>query len=154
MKEIFRERDPARVGFYQSLLEAEGIPTHVRNRDLATGMGTEVPIPEFFPALCVVNEEDYEAAIELLKEASEGEPPAVNLPHETKGIVVIGVSLICSILIAAGLSVIVAEDSILRSPDGRLVGLIVGIIMLMLGILGIRSVVSSYRKTKQRNRDS
>ena len=94
MKELFRERDPARVGFYQSLLEAEGIPTHVRNRDLATGMGTEVLIPEFFPALCVVNDEDYGRAVEFLKEATEGEPAPDNLPHETKGIVIVGVCLI------------------------------------------------------------
>ena len=47
MKELFRERDSTRVGYYQSILEAEGIPTHVRNRDLVS-MASDIPIPEFF----------------------------------------------------------------------------------------------------------
>ena len=66
MKEIFRERDYTRVGYCQSILEDEGIATHVRNKDLV-GTMSEVPIPEFFPALCVVNEEDYERAVEVLR---------------------------------------------------------------------------------------
>lgn len=67
MKELFRERDYTRVGYYQSILEAEGIETHVRNQNLATAGLAEIPIPEFFPALCVVNEEDYGKAMEILR---------------------------------------------------------------------------------------
>lgn len=66
MKEIFRERDLTRVGYCQSILEGEGIPTVVRNETL-TGL-TEFPIPDFFPALCVVNDEDYSRAIEVLRD--------------------------------------------------------------------------------------
>ena len=66
MKELFRERDYTRVGYFQTVLEAEGIPTFVRNENTVTFM-TEIPIPEFYPALCVVNDEDYDAAIELLR---------------------------------------------------------------------------------------
>lgn len=66
MTELFRERDYTRVGYYQTILEAQGIPTLVRNRDLV-GCMTEIPIPEFFPALWVVNDGDYPQAIEILK---------------------------------------------------------------------------------------
>ena len=67
MKELFRERDYTRIGYCQSILEAEGIETHVRNRDLV-GMMTEVPIPEFFPALCVMKDEDHPRALAVLEE--------------------------------------------------------------------------------------
>lgn len=70
MKEIFREADFTRIGYCQSVLESAGIPTHVRNQDLV-GIMTEVPIPEFFPALCVVNEGDYERAIMVLSDHFE-----------------------------------------------------------------------------------
>lgn len=66
MKELFRERDYTRVGYFQSLLEAEGIPTFVRNENTVTFM-TEVPIPEFYPALCVIRDEDYDRALQVLK---------------------------------------------------------------------------------------
>lgn len=67
MKELFRERDYTRVGYYQSVLEEAGIPTHVRNKDLV-GIMTEVPIPDFFPALCVVHDEDHAHALQILKD--------------------------------------------------------------------------------------
>lgn len=69
MKELFREKDFTRVAYYQSLLEAEGIPTMIRNQHLAMSGLTEIPIPEFFPALCVMREEDYERAMEIIRTA-------------------------------------------------------------------------------------
>lgn len=67
MKEIYRERDYTRVGYFQSVLEAEGVETMVRNRDLGT-MVTGVPIPDMYPALCVLNDADYVRAREILSE--------------------------------------------------------------------------------------
>jgi hypothetical protein len=67
MKELFRERDFTKVGFFESVLEAEGIPTIVRNKHLTMSGLTEIPIPEFFPALCVINDEDYEPAMEIIR---------------------------------------------------------------------------------------
>ncbi len=64
MKELFRERDLTKVGFYQSLLEEAGIPTFVKNENLSTTEG--VSIPDFFPALCIVNDSDIESARELI----------------------------------------------------------------------------------------
>lgn len=59
MRELFREQSIIRVNFFQSLLEAEGISTLIRNEHLTASGLSEIPIPEFFPALCVMNDEDY-----------------------------------------------------------------------------------------------
>lgn len=76
MKELFRERDLTKVGYCQSILEAEGIATVIRNETL-TGL-TEFPIPDFFPALCVVDDGDYERAIEVLRDRLAREEAASN----------------------------------------------------------------------------
>lgn len=64
MKEIFRDKSTVTVGHYKSILEDAGILVMVRNESLAL---TEVPIPVFFPALCVMNDDDAERAIEILR---------------------------------------------------------------------------------------
>lgn len=69
MKELFRERDIAKVGFYQTVLEEAGIPTFVKNENLSTTEG--VSIPDFFPALCILNDEDYDSARELIRKRVE-----------------------------------------------------------------------------------
>lgn len=67
MKELFRERDFTRVGYYESVLESEGIATIVRNKHLTMSGLTEIPIPEFFPALCVMDDRDYPRAMEIIR---------------------------------------------------------------------------------------
>ena len=64
MKELFRERNQIGMSHYQSLLEAAGIPTFIRNENLSQ---LEAPIPVFMPALCVVNDEDFDKAVELIE---------------------------------------------------------------------------------------
>ena len=73
MIELFRVRDYTVVGFYQSLLEAEGIPTFVRNENLSL---TEVQIPTFCPALCILNGDDYPRAVEILQSYAAPEQAA------------------------------------------------------------------------------
>lgn len=69
MKELFRYRDFTTVSYYNSLLQAEGIPTMLRNEHLhMTGL-TEIPITEFYPNICVIHDEDYERAREILQDA-------------------------------------------------------------------------------------
>lgn len=68
MIEIYRNRDSAKVGQFQSLLEAEGIPTFFRNEFLSANM---VPVPAASPALCVVNEGDVERGIGLIRQYEE-----------------------------------------------------------------------------------
>lgn len=67
MKELFRERDITRVSYYEMVLKGEGIQTIIRNQHLTMAGLTEIPIPEFFPALCVVDDSDYERAVELIR---------------------------------------------------------------------------------------
>ena len=64
MKEIFRHRELIYVKQYADILEEAGVPTMIRN-DLAMSGLTEIPIPEFYPNLCV-NEEDAVKAVEIL----------------------------------------------------------------------------------------
>ena len=79
MKEIIRRPDAALVAVYQSLLESAGIQTFTRNSntqqaivgDLLTAL---FPLPEFWPTLCVMNDDDYPAAMELLRDVHNGTP--------------------------------------------------------------------------------
>jgi len=67
MREVFVNQDHARIGFYKSVLDEAGIPNFVRNESSNNSV-TEIPSPIFFPALCVVNDEDYDAAMKILGE--------------------------------------------------------------------------------------
>jgi putative signal transducing protein len=67
MREVFVNQDHARVGFYKSILDEAGIPNFVRNEYINNSV-TELPSPLFFPALCVVHDDDYERAMKILRE--------------------------------------------------------------------------------------
>ncbi|MBP82465.1 MAG: hypothetical protein CMO61_01295 [Verrucomicrobiales bacterium] len=71
MRELFREADSTIVGHMKSILESEGIATVIRNEHLCMAGFSEVPIPEFFPALNVIHDEDYPRALQVLKEYVE-----------------------------------------------------------------------------------
>jgi hypothetical protein len=70
------------VIFYQSLLESADIPTFIKNENISTAEG--VAIPEFFPALCVVNDEDYDKSVAMIQshlgETDEAESQDVVCP--------------------------------------------------------------------------
>jgi hypothetical protein len=68
MKELFREKDITRVSYYKAILEEQGIPTMIRNEYLTMSGITEIPIPEFYPALCVMNDDDYVAAVRIIRD--------------------------------------------------------------------------------------
>jgi len=65
MKELFRERELITITYYESLLNAEGIETFIKNENVSALEG--VSIPDFFPALCILHDEDYEAAEKIIK---------------------------------------------------------------------------------------
>ena len=67
MREVFVNQDHARVGFYKSVLDEAAIPNFVRNESSNNSI-TEMPSLLFFPALCVVNDDDYDRAIQILSE--------------------------------------------------------------------------------------
>ncbi len=73
MIELLREPDLIRIGPLRQMLEREGIRTFVRNENLAM---VEAPIPVFQPALCIVEEGDYERAVALIREFEQpvGDP--------------------------------------------------------------------------------
>jgi hypothetical protein len=76
MREIFSDPDFTKVGYYQSVLENAGIATYIRNQ-FSHHMVTEMPAGILHPQLCVVQDADYEKALELLRplhrpEASQG----------------------------------------------------------------------------------
>jgi hypothetical protein len=72
MTEIFVHKDYTIVGFYRSLLEEAGIPCMIRN-ELTHHLMSEIPIPTFYPALCVMKDEDAERAVGILREFKKGE---------------------------------------------------------------------------------
>jgi hypothetical protein len=74
VKEVFRASSPARVSLYKSVLESAGISCFVRNEVMQQAIpgGLAVaflPLPDFWPTLCVVHDEDYVEAMELLQTA-------------------------------------------------------------------------------------
>ena len=79
MKEIFRNSSPAQVHLLRSLLESEGIPCFIRNETMQQtipgGLAVAfLPLPDFWPTLCVLRDEDYPKAMELIRSASEAPP--------------------------------------------------------------------------------
>ncbi|GAT34642.1 putative signal transducing protein [Terrimicrobium sacchariphilum] len=82
MKAVFTDREPARVGYFQSVLDNAGILTYVRNQVTNT-TGVEMPSGIFFPLLCAVNDGDYDRAVALILEMRDGTP--AHLPERTCG---------------------------------------------------------------------
>lgn len=66
MRKIYENADFTQVGYYQSILEEAGIPTFLKNLGASMGMG-EIPFVEVYPELWVVNDEDYDRAIDVLE---------------------------------------------------------------------------------------
>lgn len=65
MIELLRYQDLTKVHYYQTLLESAGIQTCVRNENLSTAQG--MSIPDYYPALCIVNHQDEAAAVEIMR---------------------------------------------------------------------------------------
>ena len=66
MKRIFDSFDFPQVGHYQSILEAAGIRTLVKNLGVSNALGA-IPMTEVYPELWVVDDEDFDEAMELLE---------------------------------------------------------------------------------------
>lgn len=70
MKEVCRFQDSVIIGHYRNLLESAGIEVFVRNDAVSV---VEPSIPDFFPNICVINDEDFPKAMKILKEARTAE---------------------------------------------------------------------------------
>ena len=73
MREVFVHQDTARVGHYKSILDANDIPNFIRN-ELSNNSLADMPAAIFFPTLCVVDDADYERALEILRHVHKPEP--------------------------------------------------------------------------------
>jgi hypothetical protein len=76
MKEIFSDPDYTRVGFFESVLREAGIRCFVQNaysHNLLTG----IPSHLFYPKLCIIDDVDYDAALELLRPLRQKDLPGV-----------------------------------------------------------------------------
>lgn len=67
MIKVFENFDIALVGHYQSVLEANGIETFMKNRFGTSGSG-ELPFVEVVPQLWVLDDADVERARRLIDE--------------------------------------------------------------------------------------
>ena len=77
MIKVYEDFDLSTVGRYQSVLEAEGIRTHLKNLYTSSVLG-EIPFVEAIPQLWVIDEADLARARALLEKLQhqheEGQP--------------------------------------------------------------------------------
>ena len=66
MKRVFKDADPVLSGFVETLLVNAGIECTVRNQYLGGGVGG-IPVNECWPEVWVLNDEDMNAAAELVE---------------------------------------------------------------------------------------
>lgn len=86
MKEIFSDPDYTRVGYFESVLKEAGIRCYIQNaftHNLLTG----IPSPLFYPKLCIIDDGDFDAALDLLNPLHQRDMPGAvpiadwNCPH-------------------------------------------------------------------------
>jgi len=70
MIKVFEDFDITLVGHYQSVLEAQGIATFMKNQFGTSGAG-ELPFIEVIPQLWVLNDADAARAGDLIRELHE-----------------------------------------------------------------------------------
>lgn len=70
MRQVYISQDGTQVGYYKSILDEAGIRSFIRNEN---GSFTGTSGPLFFPALCVIDDDDFDEAVRLLK-ARQAEP--------------------------------------------------------------------------------
>ncbi|MGY8689379.1 MAG: putative signal transducing protein [Verrucomicrobiales bacterium] len=66
MRKVYQNHATERVGYYQSILESEGIPTFLKNEATLQVEGTAFP-SYVYPELWVTDDEDYVRAIAILE---------------------------------------------------------------------------------------
>ncbi len=79
MKELYRHKDYSTVAYYKSILESEGIPIMLRNEHTTMAGLSEIPIPEFYPNICVMHDVDYPRAWAIMKRIMEANAKDVEI---------------------------------------------------------------------------
>ena len=75
MKKITSASSIIEIAHYRNLLTSEGIDSFVRNEHLGSIVG-EMPFQEVWPELWVVNDLDYDRALQLIDESISEESPS------------------------------------------------------------------------------
>lgn len=74
MKKLTTTADRVMLSHYKNILETEGIDCQVKNDHLGSIVG-EIPFPEVWPELWVVNDLDYDRAKQLIDGTLVDESP-------------------------------------------------------------------------------
>jgi len=75
MRKVFESHEHERVGLFQSILEESGILTLITNDCTAAAEGT-FPLDLILPELWVMDDEEYERALEILRPHYEARTPS------------------------------------------------------------------------------
>ena len=73
MKKVYESQDYTRVGYFQSILEEEGIRTTIKNYGASAAMG-ELPFTEVFPELWILDDGQFDRAMKLVREELDTPP--------------------------------------------------------------------------------
>lgn len=84
MKKVTTTADRVMISHYKNILESEGIPCQLRNDHLGSIVG-EMPFPEVWPELWVVNDLDFDRAKQLIEGSALDESPAASWRCRTCG---------------------------------------------------------------------
>jgi len=71
MRQVYTSQDSTQVGYYKSILDEAGIASYIQNEN---SNNPEMAGANFFPALCVIRDTDYNKAIDLLKPQQQEVP--------------------------------------------------------------------------------
>jgi hypothetical protein len=77
MKKLTTAASSVTIHHFRNLLEAEGIPCRIRNEHLGSVLG-EIPFPETWPQLWVINDLDYDRAKQLIDADALEESPSAS----------------------------------------------------------------------------
>ncbi|MFK5921792.1 MAG: DUF2007 domain-containing protein [Verrucomicrobiota bacterium] len=72
MRKVFESWKQEKVGFFQSILESNGISTLIKNDCISAAEGT-TPLDTVLPELWVMDDCDYQGAIDILTPYYRGE---------------------------------------------------------------------------------
>ena len=75
MKKLTSSDSLVTINHWKNILESEGIPCQIRNEHLGSIVG-EMPFPEVWPQLWIVNDLDQDRAMQLINADAVDESPS------------------------------------------------------------------------------
>ena len=74
MEKVYSSENLIMAGHIKGLLESSGITCIIKNQNLASGIG-ELPLVECWPEVWVINNEDYNEAMQIVNAAITDNQP-------------------------------------------------------------------------------